>query len=83
MAVPKKKSTPSRRNMRRLAGASNKLAVPTLSTCPGCGEVVRPHTICTAETECSQYAKRFATSLYAERKAAADAKKAPAATPSA
>lgn len=73
MAEPKKKSTPSRRNMRRFAGASNKLAVPTLSSCPGCGEVIRPHSVCARGESCSDFSKRFATSLYQERN---EAKKA-------
>jgi large subunit ribosomal protein L32 len=45
MAVPKKKSSKSRRNMRRFA-AGNKLDVTTLMTCPSCSEPTRPHRIC-------------------------------------
>lgn len=45
MAVPKKKSSKSRRNMRRFA-AGNKLAKPTAATCPSCSGVKRPHTVC-------------------------------------
>ena len=45
MAVPKKKVSRSRRNMRRFAGG-NRLAKPTLRTCPSCNEPARPHKIC-------------------------------------
>jgi large subunit ribosomal protein L32 len=45
MAVPKKKSSKSRRNMRRFA-AGNKLEVTTLKTCPSCSEPTRPHRVC-------------------------------------
>jgi large subunit ribosomal protein L32 len=45
MAVPKKKSSKSRRNMRRFAGG-NKLAVTTLATCTNCSEPTRPHRVC-------------------------------------
>lgn len=45
MAVPKKKVSKSRRNMRRFA-AGNQLAKPTVVTCPNCQEPTRPHRIC-------------------------------------
>lgn len=45
MAVPKKKVSKSRRNMRRFAGG-NKLAKPTIITCPSCSEPTRPHRVC-------------------------------------
>ncbi|MEK6577900.1 MAG: 50S ribosomal protein L32 [Bdellovibrionota bacterium] len=45
MAVPKKKSSRSRRNMRRFA-AGNQLDKPTISNCPNCNEATRPHRIC-------------------------------------
>ncbi len=45
MAVPKKKVSRSRRNMRRFAGG-NKLDKPTTKTCPSCNEPTRPHRIC-------------------------------------
>jgi large subunit ribosomal protein L32 len=43
MAVPKKKTSPSRRNMRRshLALVANKSI-----ECPNCGETKRPHHVC-------------------------------------
>jgi large subunit ribosomal protein L32 len=43
MAVPKRKTSKSRRDMRR---AHKKLEGPNLTTCPECGEVVEPHHAC-------------------------------------
>ena len=40
MAVPKRKTSPSKRNMRRSHDA---LAMPTFQDCPNCGELRRPH----------------------------------------
>jgi large subunit ribosomal protein L32 len=45
MAVPKKKVSKSRRNMRRFA-AGNQLAKPTVINCPSCSEPTRPHRVC-------------------------------------
>lgn len=45
MAVPKKKTSRSRRNMRRFAGG-NRLAKPTIVTCAHCQDLTRPHRIC-------------------------------------
>ena len=45
MAVPKKKVSRSRRNMRRFA-SGNKLEVTQLMSCPNCSEPTRPHRIC-------------------------------------
>lgn len=53
MAVPKKKVSRSRRNMRRFA-AHNRLEKPTIGSCPSCGEVKRPHAVC----KCGFYAGR-------------------------
>ncbi len=53
MAVPKKKVSRSRRNMRRFA-SGNKLDKPTVTTCPSCSEPTRPHRICA----CGYYNKR-------------------------
>lgn len=49
MAVPKKKTSKSRRNMRR---AHHALAPQTIAACNNCGEIVRPHHICGA---CGHY----------------------------
>ena len=43
MAVPKAKTTKSRRNMRRSHDA---LARPARSNCPQCGEAKAPHRVC-------------------------------------
>ncbi len=45
MAVPKKKVSRSRRNMRRFAGG-NQLAQPTITFCSHCHDVTRPHRVC-------------------------------------
>ncbi len=43
MAVPKRKVTKSKRNMRR---AHDALARPAYGECPNCGELKRPHHVC-------------------------------------
>ncbi|MBF0304684.1 MAG: 50S ribosomal protein L32 [Alphaproteobacteria bacterium] len=43
MAVPKKKTSKSRRNMRR---SHHALTPAAHSECPNCGELKRPHHIC-------------------------------------
>lgn len=45
MAVPKKKVSRSRRNMRRFA-SGNKLEKTTVVSCPSCNEPKRPHRVC-------------------------------------
>lgn len=50
MAVPKKKVSRSRRNMRRFAGG-NQLDKPTTVSCPACNEPTRPHRVC----KCGMY----------------------------
>lgn len=52
MAVPKKKTTRSKRNMRR---AHDALASVNLQECQNCGELVRPHHVCGA---CGHYNER-------------------------
>lgn len=51
MAVPKKKTSKSRRNMRRWA-SGNAMEKVQLATCPKCNEVTRPHRVC----DCGYYA---------------------------
>ena len=52
MAVPKRKTSPSRRNMRR----SHHALVPVQTQeCPNCGELKRPHHLCMA---CGHYNDR-------------------------
>ncbi len=43
MAVPKKKTSRSRRGNRR---AHDALRIPGMSECPECGEMMRPHHAC-------------------------------------
>ena len=52
MAVPKKKTSKSRRNMRR---AHHHLPAQAHMECQNCGEVKRPHHVCGA---CGHYDKR-------------------------
>ena len=54
MAVPKRKKSPSRRNMRR---SHHRLAAASPIECPNCGEQKRPHHICAA---CGYYDGRQA-----------------------
>ncbi len=51
MAVPKRKTSKSRRNKRR---AHHKLSLPTLVECPQCHEPKVPHRIC---PNCGYYNK--------------------------
>jgi large subunit ribosomal protein L32 len=52
MAVPKKKTSKSRRNMRR---SHHALPSAARVECPNCGELKRPHHICDA---CGHYGGR-------------------------
>lgn len=54
MAVPKKKVSPGRRNMRRQFYALNPVGYVT---CPNCLEMKRPHRVCT----CGYYKGRQVT----------------------
>lgn len=55
MAVPKRKKTPSTRNMRR---SHDRLAKSSYTECPNCGENKRPHHVCSS---CGQYDGREVT----------------------
>ena len=55
MAVPKKKTSQSRRNMRR---SHHALSGSAFAECPNCGELKRPHHVCEA---CGQYNERDVT----------------------
>lgn len=52
MAVPKKKVSPSRRGMRR---SHHALRGEARAECPNCGELKRPHHICSS---CGHYDRR-------------------------
>lgn len=52
MATPKKKTSKSRRNMRR---AHDALGSNSYMECPNCGELKRPHNVCAA---CGFYDKK-------------------------
>jgi large subunit ribosomal protein L32 len=60
MAVPKKKTSKSRRNMRR---AHHALAPSVYSECSNCGELKRPHHLCAA---CGHYDGREVVTAAAE-----------------
>ena len=52
MAVPKRKVSPSRRNMRR---SHHALSRPAYGECGNCGELKRPHHVC---AKCGHYDSR-------------------------
>jgi len=52
MAVPKGKTSKSRRDKRR---THYKAKVPAVGTCPNCGESIRPHHVC---EKCGFYSGR-------------------------
>jgi len=52
MPVPKRKTSKSKRDMRR---THQKVAVPNPTTCPQCGEAVMPHHACPS---CGSYKGR-------------------------
>jgi large subunit ribosomal protein L32 len=49
MAVPKRKTSPSKRNMRR---SHHALSPAAFQECPNCGELKKPHNLCSA---CGHY----------------------------
>lgn len=53
MAVPKRKTTRSRRDMRR--AHHDKVTPPNVIPCPNCGEMSLPHRVC---PECGHYKGR-------------------------
>ena len=60
MAVPRKKVSKSRRDMRR---SHDRLRPVNVSECPSCGEFKRPHHICQA---CGHYNGREVTARPAD-----------------
>ncbi len=57
MAVPKRRTSKSKRNMRR---ANSKLSAPRLSACPQCRELKLPHRVC---LNCGYYKDREAVKV--------------------
>ncbi|NPB05969.1 MAG: 50S ribosomal protein L32 [Aquificae bacterium] len=57
MAVPKSRTSKWRRNRRRAQNFFNKFkrSLPSLVTCPECGEKILPHRVC---PYCGTYRKR-------------------------
>lgn len=53
MAVPKRRTSASKRNMRR--AANEKIVAPNVIPCPNCGEASLPHRVCPS---CGQYKGR-------------------------
>ncbi|MBM4153624.1 MAG: 50S ribosomal protein L32 [Lentisphaerae bacterium] len=60
MAVPKRRKSKSRKQMRI---KSHKKAMPALSKCRQCGAPSQPHRVCPA---CGYYAKRQVLSITAD-----------------
>lgn len=58
MAVPKRKTTPPKRDMRR--ANHDKVTPVQVAPCPNCGEVIRPHRACGA---CGHYNGKKAVSV--------------------
>jgi large subunit ribosomal protein L32 len=54
MAVPKRKTSKSRRNMRHRM--NSKLAMPAMAKCQNCFHPIKPHFICNA---CGYYGKKL------------------------
>jgi large subunit ribosomal protein L32 len=58
VAVPKRRTSPSKRNMRR--AANNNVVVPNLVPCPKCSEPMVPHRVCPS---CGHYKGRKITDV--------------------
>ncbi|WP_174293120.1 50S ribosomal protein L32 [Sphingomonas bacterium] len=59
MAVPKRKTSPSKRGMRR---SHDSLIAASFQECPNCGELKRPHHMC---LNCGYYNGREVVALEA------------------
>ncbi len=57
MPVPKRKTSKTKRNMRR---AHHAMTPPELRECPNCGERTQPHHVC---SKCGYYKKRTAINI--------------------
>jgi len=57
MAVPKRKTSKSKKRLRR---SSHNHPMPSIATCTSCGEPSQPHRVCPS---CGQYAGRQVVSV--------------------
>ena len=69
MAVPKKKTSKSRRDMRR--ANHDRMDMPAVSSCRQCGAPVKPHNAC---SECGTYRGRQVIDVEAETEEKSDSK---------
>lgn len=49
MAVPKRRQSKTKKNMRR---THDKIDAPTMIKCPNCSEMIKPHRVC---SKCGYY----------------------------
>lgn len=68
MAVPKRRTTRAKRDMRR--AQHDRVAAPNVIPCPNCGDMMRPHRICGA---CGHYKGRAMMVISAEEAPVMDA----------
>lgn len=61
MAVPKRRTSASKRDMRR--AANEKIVAPNVIPCANCGEPTLPHRVCPS---CGQYKGREITKMVEE-----------------
>jgi large subunit ribosomal protein L32 len=52
MAVPKRRTSASKRDMRRASAWKKRLAAPNLIECPRCHSLIVPHRVC---PDCGHY----------------------------
>ena len=52
MAVPKRRTSKSRKGIRR---SHHHISAPAMATCPNCGQIIMPHRVC---PNCGQYSGR-------------------------
>jgi large subunit ribosomal protein L32 len=64
VAVPKRRTSRSKRNIRR--AVHDKVTAPQLIACPNCGEPVKPHRACAS---CGHYKGREVKPAKAAKKA--------------
>jgi large subunit ribosomal protein L32 len=61
VAVPKRRTSASKRDMRR--AANEKIVAPNVVPCPNCGEPALPHRVCPS---CGQYKGRVVIKMVEE-----------------